>query len=140
VAEGVGFEPTVRFPVRLISSQVPSTAQPPFLSEAEEDSEKVVVVDCERAKRRKGEWANGRGQSGWNTLGPARHAPWRCKRQTSESRLPLLNRSGLSGASPHLFEDEDERNGKRQTSIHLFPFRIGFTLAEELVVVGKLVH
>jgi hypothetical protein len=29
--EGVGFEPTVRFPVRLISSQVPSTAQPPFL-------------------------------------------------------------------------------------------------------------
>jgi hypothetical protein len=98
VAEGVGFEPTVRFPVRLISSQVPSTAQPPFLSEAEEDSEKVVVVDCERAKRRKGEWANGRGQSGWNTLGPARHAPWRCKRQTSESRLPLLNRSGLSGA------------------------------------------
>src|SRR5262245_36009445 len=30
LAEGVGFEPTVRFPVRLISSQVPSTTQPPF--------------------------------------------------------------------------------------------------------------
>jgi hypothetical protein len=41
----VGFEPTVRFPVRLISSQVPSTAQPPFLCEAEEDSEKVRVVE-----------------------------------------------------------------------------------------------
>lgn len=30
MAEGVGFEPTVRLPVRLISSQVPSTTQPPF--------------------------------------------------------------------------------------------------------------
>ena len=30
VAEGVGFEPTVRLPVRLISSQVPLTTQPPF--------------------------------------------------------------------------------------------------------------
>ena len=30
LAEGVGFEPTVRLPVRLISSQVPSTTQPPF--------------------------------------------------------------------------------------------------------------
>ena len=32
MAEGVGFEPTVRLPVRLISSQVPSTTQPPFLA------------------------------------------------------------------------------------------------------------
>ena len=46
-SEGVGFEPTVRFPVRLISSQVPSTAQPPFLCEAEEHSEKVTVVEGE---------------------------------------------------------------------------------------------
>jgi hypothetical protein len=45
-SEGVGFEPTVRFPVRLISSQVPSTAQPPFLCEAEEHSEKVTVVEA----------------------------------------------------------------------------------------------
>lgn len=30
LAEGVGFEPTVRLPARLISSQVPSTTQPPF--------------------------------------------------------------------------------------------------------------
>jgi hypothetical protein len=30
MAEGVGSEPTVRLPVRLISSQVPSTTQPPF--------------------------------------------------------------------------------------------------------------
>src|ERR1035437_8272717 len=30
MAEGVGFEPTVRLPVRLISSQVPLTTQPPF--------------------------------------------------------------------------------------------------------------
>ena len=30
LAEGVGFEPTVRLPVRLISSQVPLTTQPPF--------------------------------------------------------------------------------------------------------------
>jgi hypothetical protein len=32
MAEGVGFEPTVRLPVRLISSQVPLTTQPPFLT------------------------------------------------------------------------------------------------------------
>ena len=30
MAEGEGFEPPVRFPVRLISSQVPLTTQPPF--------------------------------------------------------------------------------------------------------------
>ena len=30
VAEGVGFEPTVELPQRLISSQVPLTTQPPF--------------------------------------------------------------------------------------------------------------
>src|SRR5690242_8294270 len=30
VAEGVGFEPTVGLLLRLISSQVPSTTQPPF--------------------------------------------------------------------------------------------------------------
>src|SRR5271163_777362 len=28
--EGVGFEPTLGFPLSLISSQVPSTTQPPF--------------------------------------------------------------------------------------------------------------
>src|SRR5208283_511918 len=32
MAEGVGFEPTLGFPLSLISSQVPSTAQPPFRS------------------------------------------------------------------------------------------------------------
>ena len=30
VAEEVGFEPTVKLPLRLISSQVPSTTQPLF--------------------------------------------------------------------------------------------------------------
>jgi hypothetical protein len=30
LAEGVGFEPTLGFPLSLISSQVPSTTQPPF--------------------------------------------------------------------------------------------------------------
>ena len=30
MAEGVGFEPTLGLPLSLISSQVPSTAQPPF--------------------------------------------------------------------------------------------------------------
>ncbi len=30
LAEGVGFEPTVGLPQRLISSQVPLTTQPPF--------------------------------------------------------------------------------------------------------------
>jgi hypothetical protein len=30
MAEGVGFEPTVRLPVLLISSQMPLTTQPPF--------------------------------------------------------------------------------------------------------------
>jgi hypothetical protein len=32
LAEGVGFEPTVALRLRLISSQVPSTTQPPFRS------------------------------------------------------------------------------------------------------------
>ena len=32
LAEGVGFEPTVELPLRLISSQVPLTTQPPFHS------------------------------------------------------------------------------------------------------------
>src|SRR5258708_5492028 len=32
MAEGVGFEPTVALPLRLISSQVPLTTQPPFHS------------------------------------------------------------------------------------------------------------
>ena len=32
MAEGVGFEPTLGFPLSLISSQVPSTTQPPFRS------------------------------------------------------------------------------------------------------------
>ena len=32
MAEGVGFEPTLGFPLSLISSQVPSTTQPPFHS------------------------------------------------------------------------------------------------------------
>ena len=45
VAEGVGFEPTEGFHLRLISSQVPSTAQPPFRFEAEEHTEKVAVVE-----------------------------------------------------------------------------------------------
>src|SRR5579863_4903920 len=31
MAEGVGFEPTLELPLSLISSQVPSTTQPPFL-------------------------------------------------------------------------------------------------------------
>ena len=52
LAEGVGFEPTVRFPVRLISSQVPSTAQPPFHLEAGEHSEKVTIVEGIEANRR----------------------------------------------------------------------------------------
>jgi hypothetical protein len=60
LAEGVGFEPTVRFPVRLISSQVPSTAQPPFHLEAGEHSEKVPVVERIEANGRMGEWAKRR--------------------------------------------------------------------------------
>ena len=32
LAEGVGFEPTLGLPLSLISSQVPSTTQPPFHS------------------------------------------------------------------------------------------------------------
>ena len=32
MAEGVGFEPTVALRLRLISSQVPLTTQPPFRS------------------------------------------------------------------------------------------------------------
>ena len=35
MAEGVGFEPTVEFPLLLISSQVPLTTQPPFQVRAE---------------------------------------------------------------------------------------------------------
>src|ERR1700731_1768472 len=48
MAEGVGFEPTVRLPVRLISSQVPSTnsATLPLLrNKGGEDSVNRLVVD-----------------------------------------------------------------------------------------------
>ena len=48
MAEGVGFEPTVRLPVRLISSQVPSTnsATLPFRSnQGREDSVNRHLVD-----------------------------------------------------------------------------------------------
>ena len=71
MAEGVGFEPTVRFPVRLISSQVPSTAQPPFLCEAEEHSEKVTVVE---GKGDRSEWARGRPIGPMSRIGPICHA------------------------------------------------------------------
>jgi hypothetical protein len=67
-SEGVGFEPTVRFPVRLISSQVPSTAQPPFLCEAEEHSEKVQVV--EGKGERMGEGVKRRVATGRSPIGP----------------------------------------------------------------------
>jgi hypothetical protein len=60
VAEGVGFEPTVRFPVRLISSQVPSTSSatlPSIQNQGGEDIVKHSLVDdlvpfCSRAKFR----------------------------------------------------------------------------------------
>jgi hypothetical protein len=48
VAEGVGFEPTVRLPVRLISSQVPSTSSatlPFHLNKGREDSVNRRLVD-----------------------------------------------------------------------------------------------
>ena len=48
MAEGVGFEPTVRLPVRLISSQVPSTnsATLPLRSnQGREDSANCRLVD-----------------------------------------------------------------------------------------------
>ena len=48
MAEGVGFEPTVRLPVRLISSQVPSTnsATLPLRSnQGREDSVNCRLVD-----------------------------------------------------------------------------------------------
>ena len=46
--EGVGFEPTVRLPVRLISSQVPSTNSatlPLSLNQGREDSVNCRLVD-----------------------------------------------------------------------------------------------
>jgi hypothetical protein len=48
MAEGVGFEPTVRLPVRLISSQVPSTNSatlPLRLNQGREDSVNCRLVD-----------------------------------------------------------------------------------------------
>jgi hypothetical protein len=48
VAEGVGFEPTVRLPVRLISSQVPSTNSatlPLHLNQGPEDSVNRRLVE-----------------------------------------------------------------------------------------------
>jgi integrase len=41
----VGFEPTVGFPLRLISSQVPLTTQPPFLPTGYTDSQVRIVPD-----------------------------------------------------------------------------------------------
>ena len=56
MAEGVGFEPTVELPLRLISSQVPSTAQPPFHCEARDVEggparEKIISRPGDRAIR-----------------------------------------------------------------------------------------
>jgi hypothetical protein len=47
-SEGVGFEPTVRLPVRLISSQVPSTSSatlPSIWKQGREDILKDSLVD-----------------------------------------------------------------------------------------------
>jgi hypothetical protein len=139
MAEGVGFEPTVRFPVRLISSQVPSTAQPPFLfrlrygrdrREAEEHSEKVRVVEDrsgrmgDGAKRRMDE------RSKPETIAGMGHGFGR--RPTFRGRVPseplTANRKPPTG------------NGQPQTLIDLFPFGVRLALAEEFVVVGDLVH
>ena len=42
MAEGVGFEPTVALRLRLISSQVPLTTQPPFRASRAEDALRCV--------------------------------------------------------------------------------------------------
>ena len=43
MAEGVGFEPTLGLPLSLISSQVPSTTQPPFHSLIVRDYGRIIV-------------------------------------------------------------------------------------------------
>jgi hypothetical protein len=71
MAEGVGFEPTVGLPLRLISSQVPLTTQPPFREPAKKHIAQVWVagklirrsckprVDSCPASKRKQEGAGG---------------------------------------------------------------------------------
>jgi hypothetical protein len=54
MAEGRGFEPPVGLPLRLISSQVPLTTQPPFHSESPADimgaqrQTRKMIVELER--------------------------------------------------------------------------------------------
>jgi hypothetical protein len=126
-SEGVGFEPTVRFPVRLISSQVPSTAQPPFLCEGEEDSKKVRVVEGNGgANGRNGERARGRiGLAGVHTR----------LRNT-----PSLHYSGGETSRTRTKRTADRQPLTANPLIHFFPFGIRLALAEELVVIGELVH
>ena len=45
MAEGVGFEPTVRLPVLLISSQMPLTTQPPFQTHFGVSAGAVLATD-----------------------------------------------------------------------------------------------
>jgi hypothetical protein len=48
VAEGVGFEPTLGLPLSLISSQVPSTTQPPFQPEIGQSISHVCPLGASR--------------------------------------------------------------------------------------------
>ena len=136
----MGFEPTLAFRLSLISSQVPSTAQPPFQCEGEEDSEKVRVVE-------------GKGGSEW---GIRRNGERACVAELStdqpiksifqHSTTPALQTDrGLRRGRERRESQTANRqpstlNAKRRTLIDLFPFGISFALAEELVVVGELVH
>jgi hypothetical protein len=113
VAEGVGFEPTVRLPVRLISSQVHSTTLPPFhLHEVErERSERIEQYKQRFAKERP--------------------RPTNCKslqnlKVASHSPEPLNTAEGLKT----LFE----------ALIHFFLFGISPFRPKIFVIVRELVH
>ena len=66
MAEGVGFEPTIQLPVCLISSQVPSTTQPPFPPETEIIHRHIIGnLLCERRHARN-RWRSHDRAFGWN--------------------------------------------------------------------------
>src|SRR5262245_55064058 len=81
LAEGVGFEPTDGLPHRLISSQVPSTTQPPFLWESRRNV--ALPDDCKQP----------------NFAGIQVHSKLICAAKTLQSAPAYLVRVGHKGHS-----------------------------------------
>src|SRR5271165_3514074 len=125
MAEGVGFEPTVRLPVRLISSQVPSTnsATLPLRSnQGSEDSVNCLLVDALVSLQ------NSRLRRKFYCLLERRVSLAKNSRRNNS----LAPRSALQHSCILEYLSS--------LLIDLFLLRILFFLTKVLVVIGELVH